>query len=113
MEGKHQARARREVEAVGEAGFDTGGLVGKRQRAGPARPAGGEALRVLGGLSFDTHQRGTFLFRLDDTGGPAIDLQEVIREPMARQRELADRHTARGVDVRVASVADEPPGLRQ
>ena len=44
------------IEAVGEAGFDAGGLVGERQRVAPAGQAGGQALGVFVGLGLDAGQ---------------------------------------------------------
>jgi hypothetical protein len=72
VEGEHRARARHRVEAVGEAGFDAGGLVGKRQRVAPARQPGGQALSVFVRLGFDAGEGYALLLGLDHPGSFAI-----------------------------------------
>jgi len=74
VEGKDRARARDGVEAVGEAGFDSGGLVGKRQRTAPPRQSGGQALGVFVGLGFDAGEGDALFLGLDHTGGLAIHI---------------------------------------
>ncbi len=114
MEGEHRPGARLGVEAVGEVGLDAGGFVEEGQRSAPGRQTGGQASRVTAGLEFDAGQRGTLLLGFEDTGGPAVDVEQVIGETEAGfEREFAQRDAARGVEVGLRHVTDMPTRLGQ
>ena len=108
VEREHAAGAWLRIEAVGESRFRASGLIRERQRVAPARQAGGQPLGVFLSLVFHAAQRDALLLGLDDAGRLAIDIQQVIREAVAGQRELADRHAARGVDAGLVRVLNVP-----
>jgi hypothetical protein len=108
VEGEHWARAWNRVEAVGEAGFDAGGLVGERQRVAPARQTGGQALGVFVGLGFDAGEGDAFLLGLDHPGRLAVHIQQVIGEAVTGQRKFTDGDATRGMDVGRGRIADVP-----
>ncbi len=108
MEGKHRAGPRRGVEAIGETRFHAGGLVRERQRIAPARQAGWQTLGVFVGLSFYAAEGDAFFLGFDHAGGLAIHIQQIVGKAMAGEREFADRHAARGMDVGGGCIADEP-----
>ena len=86
------------IESVGEAGFDAGGLVGKRQRVAPARQAVGQALGVFVRLGLDAGEGDAFLLGLDHPGGLAVHIEQVVGEAVAGQRESrgSPHHARRG-----------------
>ena len=83
MESKHWARARCGIEIVGEAGLDTGGLVGKRQRVLPTGESFRQSLCVFIRLNLDTGQCRTLFLGFDDASGLTIDIQKIIGEAVA------------------------------
>ncbi len=109
MKGEYRARAWNRVQAVGEAGFHTRGLVGERQWVAPGRQPVRDALGVFGGLGFHAGEADAFLLGFDDPGGLAVHVQQVVGEAVAGfQGELADGHAPGGVDVGDGRIADMP-----
>ena len=109
VESKDAAGARRGVEAVGEVGLDAGGFVEEGQGPAPGGKRGRQALGVLAGLDFDAGKGGAQLLGLDDAGGLAVEVEQVVGKAAAGfEREFAQRHAAGGVDVGLGDVENLP-----
>jgi hypothetical protein len=88
-----------------------GALVVERQGPVVGRQGVGQAGAGLGRLRLDPGEGLAGLLRLDDPGGLAVDVEQVVGEPVpALQRELPQRHAPAGVDAGVAGVLHEPAG---
>ena len=109
MKGENGSGAGIGIEAVGEAGFDAGGLVAEGERPEPGGEYVGEAMRVLVGLDLDTGEGMAGRLRLHHPGGLAVDVEEIVGLAMARlQGEIANGDAAAGVDVGAAVVLNQP-----
>lgn len=110
MEGEHAARARRGIAFVAEKGFDAGGFVEERERAGSnGLDEVGEILRVVARLLGDAGEQRALLFRLDHADGPAIHEQEVIARA-GFQRSFAQRDATTGGGIELPVILNDPAG---
>jgi hypothetical protein len=110
VEREDGAACRVGVERVREAGLRARGLVGERERAlERGRDLVGQAVDVLRALPLHPGQRLTFLLRLDDAGGGAVDEEEIVGTTVRRlQDELAHGDTPRRGEVGARRVLNRP-----
>jgi hypothetical protein len=86
------------------------------ERQGPVvgRQGVGQAGAGLGRLRLDPGEGFAGLLRLDDPGGLAVDVEQVVGDAVAPlQRELAKGHAPAGVDARRVGVLDDPAGAAE
>jgi len=107
--GGEGARLRVGIEAVDEAGLDTGAQIeegeGIDRRVEPRGEAGG----VLVGLQLHVGQRVAGRLGLQGTDGLAVDEEEVVGEAVpGRHPELADGHAGSGREVHPVAILDDP-----
>lgn len=97
---------------VRKSGLNAGRLVAEGQGADRRGESRGDSLAVLLGLILEPNERGALFLGLDGSGGLTIHKEEVIRlaEPLP-ERELTHRNAARGVDVGVLAVLNDPARL--
>ena len=113
MEGEHAARARRGIAFVAEKGFDAGGFVEERERAGKAggekgREACGVAPRLVG----DDGERGANLLCLNHAESFPIHEQQVIARA-GRERDFAQRDAATSGKVHLLVILNDPAAGRE
>ena len=83
MEAEDAAAARIWLQQIGEAGFDSGGLIAERQRAAWGGKRFGNALAVFLGLDFDAGEGGALFLGFDDAGSLTVHEKQVIRLAVA------------------------------
>jgi len=114
VEGEDVAGAWLGVEAVAEVRFGAGRFVDEGQRPAPRRQAARQAQRVTRRLDLDPGERRALLLGFDNTGGLAVDVEQVVGEAVPGfEREFAQRYTPGGVDVGRGDALHRPAGSGQ
>ena len=100
MEGKDAPGTGRGIAFVAEKGFDAGGFVEERERAGqPGGEDGRQAVGVAGGLIGNGRECGADLFGFNDAEGLAIHEEQVIARTSG-QRDFPQCDAPTGGEVR-------------
>src|ERR1019366_9055267 len=70
-----------------------------------------ESPAVFAGLDFDCDEGNSLLLGLDDSGGVAVDVEEVVGETVAGgEWELTDSAAAASFDIDAIAILNEPAG---
>ena len=114
MKGEYVPRTRFGVQAVGVAGLRAGGLISEGQGAAPIRQAVRQPMGVFRRLGFHPGQGCSVFLGLDDAGGFAVNVQEVIRKAMTGlQGKFTNRYPPGRVNIRFRGIAYRPARLGQ
>jgi hypothetical protein len=107
--GLGSTSCRRELASRG-----AGALVVERQGPVVGRQGVGQAGAGLGRLRLDAGERLAGLLGLDDAGGLAVDVEQVVGDAVPPlQRALAPGDPAAGVEARRVGVLDDPAGAAE
>jgi hypothetical protein len=112
MKGEDRAAPGIGIELVEKGGLDAGTLVEEGERIVGAGESRRQPFGVAPGLGRDAGQGGADFLGLDDAGGFAVQVEQVIGEAVALfQGELADGHALRCAEIGLAPVLDGPARL--